>query len=378
MRIGILTHNYPRTSDDRKDAGIFVYDFAQELSKEGEVFVLCPNFAGKKEEYKKVPVTWFDWMGGNEKLGSWKTFDPLSLIKFISLILEGRRAALKFAKENKLDFLLACWAIPSGVYGEYVKRHTGIPYSTWSLGSDLNVYVKYPILSNLIKNSLRNADVRFANSYLLLDKIKKIVGLDAQFLPAITHFDVKGVKPTKLDEKKFNFLFVGRLEKVKGPDILIKACNRLNKQGVNFSLKIVGEGNMREKIRAMIVDFGLERKVKLLGRLGKTEVASLMLGSDCLVIPSRNESLPLVLIEAARAGLPVVATDAGDCRRLIEDYNIGFVAGVQDEELADFMKAAANEGKQFKERRKEGLKKISERLSQENAVNILLEAIKKR
>jgi len=84
LKIGILTHNYPINSKERKDAGIFIYDFCQELSKYAQVFVFCPDFGGKKEIYKKIPVTWFDWGGGNEKFGNWKLLIQYMFLSFLN------------------------------------------------------------------------------------------------------------------------------------------------------------------------------------------------------------------------------------------------------------------------------------------------------
>lgn len=376
MHIGILTHNYPKTSDDRKDAGIFIYDFAHELAKHAKVSVFCPDFSGRKELYKRVPVTWFDWGGSKEKFGSWSPFSPLSVLNFFKLIINGQKAALNFAKKNEVDLCLACWALPSAVFARKIKKELRIPYSVWSLGSDLNKYAKYPILRQMIRASLEEADFRFANSYLLVDKVKKLSEKGCSFMPAVTEFNVGRVRPAHLEGGKFNFLFVGRLERIKGPDVLIEACARLRKKDSGFRVHILGDGSMRSELKGGVRKRGLGNFVDFFGAANKEEVASYMKTADCLVIPSRSESLPLVLIEATKVGLPIIAADVGDCRRLIKKYKIGrLVPKEAPQKLADAMLKMMRERTPLKKRHKKGLDKIAKEFTQKGAVDIFLKTV---
>lgn len=375
MRIALLTHNYPQNSKDRKDAGIFLYDFASELSKKAEVFIFCPNFEGEKEKYTKVPVTWFPWKGGKEKFGNWSPKNPKSILQFINLMSEGKKAGLEFAKKNKIDFCLAAWALPAGVFAQEVKKKLGIPYATWSLGSDINQYAKLPILGATIKNVLKDADLRFANSWLLCEKITKISGKYSKFMPAVTNLQTTKVKPEGL--KGFNFLFVGRLEKVKGPDVLLEAINILAKKNLKFHMHILGDGSLLESLEDYKKQNKLEDFVTFHGRANEETVAKYMLGADRLVIPSRSESLPLVLLEAAKAGLPVIMTDVGDCKRMVQRYKVGFVANPEDAiSLASAMELSYKQGKGMKRKLAKNLLSISNDFNQQVAIDILLKSVK--
>lgn len=321
LRIGIISHNYPASSKDRKDAGIFIHDFAHELSKNADVFVFCPDFGGKKEKYKKVPVTWFDWGGGTEKFGNWKLYNPVYLIKFLKLMILGQTKAIEFAKKNKLDYCLACWAIPSSIFAFRIKNKLKIPYAAWSLGSDVNKYSRIFILNKLISISLNNANVLFANSFALCEKVEKLVSKKCYFLPAITNFNKRSKTNSKSKRDKFTFLFVGRLEKVKGPDILIDAIKKLSKNNKNFTVNILGDGTMKKELKNLSKDY--KNFVNFHGWADENKVSFFMQNSDCLIIPSRSESLPLVMIEAAKRNLAIIATDVGDCKRVIDKYKIG-------------------------------------------------------
>src|SRR6266404_9363949 len=228
-RIAIFTHNYPITSNQRKDAGIFVYDFAHELVKHADVFIFCPDFGGKKEKYKKVPVTWMDWHGPKKKFGTWPFFSPISVFNFFKLMYIGSREAEIFVKKNKIDYCLACWTLPSSIYTLWLKIKLGKPYGVWILGSDVNVYAKFPILRQLTVMALKKAETRFSNSYWLINIVSKLSERKCEYMDAITDFNVGSVKNKKLNNNVFNFMFAGSIRKVKGVDILVKATFELNK-----------------------------------------------------------------------------------------------------------------------------------------------------
>jgi glycosyltransferase involved in cell wall biosynthesis len=98
---------------------------------------------------------------------------------------------------------------------------------------------------------------------------------------------------------------IGRLEAQKGFDVLVDALPQL--PGV--TAVVVGEGRERAALQARAIANGVDSRFILAG--WKPDAASLLQGFDCLVLPSRFEGLPLVVLEAFGAGVPVVATDVG-------------------------------------------------------------------
>lgn len=349
MNIGVLTHNYPKNHDERKNAGIFIYDFVKELSKKHETYIL--NFESLDKN----------------KLGQWKLFNPIDIFRFFKLMFRGSKKSVAFVRDNNLNFIFAFWALPSGLFAYILNVFYKTPYAIWCLGSDLNKYARYPILRQLIILSLRNADYIFANSDDLVKKIYELVDKKAIFLPAVTRFKISRQKRVVRKNAIFKFLFVGRLEKVKGPDILIQAVNRLNFKGIkNFSVDILGGGSMEKELKS--------DKVCLHGWADESTVQKFMSDSDCLVVPSRSESLPLVMLEAASSNLPVIASNVGDCSFLIKKYNIGYSFEKEDADgLANAMVTAIKEGSSKRTLRK--FQKMSEDFSLENSVNEFLSRI---
>jgi len=110
--------------------------------------------------------------------------------------------------------------------------------------------------------------------------------------------------------EKTRFLFVGRLEKQKGLEHLIKAAKILCKNN-DFELIIVGDGKEAEILKRDVIENGVDDVVKFNGKLSEQELIQQYFRSDIFVLPSLWEGLPLTLLEAAAAGMPIIATEVG-------------------------------------------------------------------
>jgi len=104
-------------------------------------------------------------------------------------------------------------------------------------------------------------------------------------------------------------LYAGRLEPIKGPDVLIQAFTLLLERKPNATLLVAGTGSSEPQLRRELDRAGLEGRVHLLG--SRRDVPDLMELADLFVLPSRGEGMPTVLLEALACGCPVVATAVG-------------------------------------------------------------------
>ncbi|MBL0169348.1 MAG: glycosyltransferase family 4 protein [Gemmatimonadaceae bacterium] len=118
------------------------------------------------------------------------------------------------------------------------------------------------------------------------------------------------------------FSVIGRLSSEKGVDVLLQACHVLRQERQPFVLDVVGDGPERGMLEAMSVQLGLADVVTFCGHL--SDVESVYARSDLIVIPSRSEGLPNVLLESIRRDVPVVATAVG----AIPEVLTGSAAGV--------------------------------------------------
>lgn len=106
-------------------------------------------------------------------------------------------------------------------------------------------------------------------------------------------------------------LFVGRMVYQKGPDLLLWAVPKVLKRFPSVRFVFAGEGEMRDTIAAQTQGMGLSHSVSILGDVVPERIHTLYNTSNVVCVPSRNEPFGLVVLEAWRAGKPVVTTDQG-------------------------------------------------------------------
>jgi glycosyltransferase involved in cell wall biosynthesis len=112
-------------------------------------------------------------------------------------------------------------------------------------------------------------------------------------------------------------LSVGRLDPVKGQDVLIRALPRVLEAAPAARLVLVGNGGGRAALEQVAEEAGVARAVEFAGPLDAEAVRARMREASCFVLPSRSEGLPLALLEAMAAGVPVVATAVGGSREVV-------------------------------------------------------------
>ncbi len=122
---------------------------------------------------------------------------------------------------------------------------------------------------------------------------------------------------------------VGRIEHVKGFDLLVDAfaSSALRDRA---RLVVVGDGSEAGALRRRVASAGLTDRVELPGRLEPSEVAARLAGADVVVVPSRADAAPLVVLEAWRSGRPLVATVRGGPPEIVTDGVDGVLVDPQD------------------------------------------------
>jgi glycosyltransferase involved in cell wall biosynthesis len=109
-------------------------------------------------------------------------------------------------------------------------------------------------------------------------------------------------------------LFVGRLSPQKNVPALLQALAVL---GPSFTCALLGDGPERDGLEALTRDLGIADRVRLVGRVPAADVGDWYRWADCLVLVSHVEGMPMVLLEAMAAGLPVVVADRSGMRELV-------------------------------------------------------------
>lgn len=129
-----------------------------------------------------------------------------------------------------------------------------------------------------------------------------------------------------LDSAAFRIVTVGRLDTQKDPDLLLSAVGKLVADGANVELLFIGDGVLRDKLEQRVADEGLARRVRFLGLRRAAEIARYLQAADCFALSSAYEGMPMALLEALGAGVPVVTTPVGEVRRVVVNGVNGEVA----------------------------------------------------
>jgi glycosyltransferase involved in cell wall biosynthesis len=226
-----------------------------------------------------------------------------------------------------------------GYFGSWIAmiaaRLLGINYSLTLHGSDLLMNGSY--LDEKLKNcrfcttvSAYNRDYILAH-FPQIDPQKILVSRLGVEIPE----RVKARRPTGSARSAFSLLAVGRLHPVKDHAFLVRACAQLRDAGSDFTCAIAGDGPERRGLDELIQRNHLQSQVKLLGHVNRTQIDSLYRKADVVVLTSRSEGLPLVLMEAMAGGGIVLAPAITGIPELVLPGKTGFLYAAGD--LHDFV-----------------------------------------
>jgi colanic acid/amylovoran biosynthesis glycosyltransferase len=118
---------------------------------------------------------------------------------------------------------------------------------------------------------------------------------------------------------------VGRLVEQKGQLLLVEAAHRLAAQGVDFELVLVGDGDMRAVIEALVTQYNLQERVRITGRVSSNQLREEILAARALALPSFAEGLPMVIMEAMALRRPVISTFVAGIPELVQPGEHGWL-----------------------------------------------------
>jgi len=197
------------------------------------------------------------------------------------------------------------------LYFALLKRLFGYRLILSFHGSDL--LLPNAVTARLMPGILSRADEITVVSRHMLAALEKIPGAPMNRVTVVPNgIDPDFWQPGPADHKAGDtMLCAGRLEPVKGVDVLIAAFARIAAEVPRVRLVIVGEGSTREALTAQVEDAGLTDRVTFTGFLDRDGLRNAYRAADLFVMPSRSEGFPIALLEAMSTGLPFVASDVG-------------------------------------------------------------------
>ena len=137
--------------------------------------------------------------------------------------------------------------------------------------------------------------------------------------------------PDRTGTTTVNFAFLGRIGQRKGTFDLIRAFAALPNRA-NARLWLAGDGET-EAAAALIASLGLRNTVRLLGWVNEKQRADVLAAAEVFVLPSYNEALPMAMLEAMAAALPVISTPVGGIAEFVTDGDEGYLISPGDVEM---------------------------------------------
>lgn len=238
---------------------------------------------------------------------------------------------------DRFDAVLAYWLFPEGFGAQLAARSLGIPCVLGARGSDIRVLD--PITRWLTSRCLKSADRLVVVSNELKEQAVHALGAR----PDRTHVIVNGCDATTFHPRDREalrrehaipadaevVLYVGRFVAAKGLNELLDAAAALRKSRPRLRLVLVGDGVFRDTIAEKVRQPELGDLVSVVDALPPSGVARWMALADVLCLPSYSEGYPNVLVEALACGTPVVATDVGGSREIVDD-SVGILVPPRD------------------------------------------------
>jgi len=248
-----------------------------------------------------------------------------------------------YRKEFPFDLIHAHFSYPDGYVGARLAKRYGVPlviteHATWKPWmDDFPRVAKQAVWAAGIGHGL------IAASHYLADTISSFTHEPQKIhdIPIGVNTDL--FKPAdKFTKKPMQVVYVGRIHKTKGVDVLFKALSLLVKKHSDLHLVVIG-GNLgfknyqrqEEEMRTLAIRLEINSNIEFVGMQPPEKVVQYMQQSALLVLPSRRETFGTVLIEAIACGTPVVATKCGGPEDFINDGVGMLVEKENSQALAD-------------------------------------------
>jgi len=159
-------------------------------------------------------------------------------------------------------------------------------------------------------------------------------GIDVESISELCLEDERASLGEGIEENTILVASLSSLTPEKGIDVLLNAISRIHRMpevsGVSFKVLVIGDGPERKRLETMIHDLCLEQCVVVLGH--RSDARKLLKMVDIFVLPSRNEGLPIALLEAMAAKCAVVMTDVGEVKAVITQPEYGALVQPDDAE----------------------------------------------
>lgn len=256
---------------------------------------------------------------------------------------------LKFNKllKDRYDCVIACNHNAPSYFASYMNN---TPKVVWIRGdmSELNynnfnpTTVEYSGIKqeyNMQKNVLKTFDNIVVISEVVKKALKNNFGITENIYEIPNSVDIEKIKELSNEKiilpRGHLLTALGRLDNNKNQILLLKAAKIVQKYRDDFKIYLLGDGEDRKKLEVYIEENNLEENVQILGF--KENPYPYIKNSVATVLTSFSEGFSLALAESAILDTPIISTDVGIAKELIEKYECGTLIGYDEKELAEVL-----------------------------------------
>ncbi|MGB1262263.1 MAG: glycosyltransferase [Cognaticolwellia sp.] len=247
-----------------------------------------------------------------------------SVMMFISIALHSGIWLLK----KKPKKILASWAFPEAVAASWISKCLGSEFFFKVHGSDINLHGKVPARAKQIVNASKSALGILSVSKALADEMITM-GISKEKIHVIYNgvdqqqFQLVGAKSETINDDYI--LYVGNLKKEKGVIELLKGFAAIQNKYPSLKLFYAGPGNMKNELARQAKFLEIDHKVTLLGSVDHAELPKLIGQAKMLALPSYNEGVPNVVLEAMACGTPVLVSNVGGIPEVVDENICGTI-----------------------------------------------------
>ena len=294
------------------------------------------QFAQLDDEFDKsiiVPVAFPEWFSHRKEI---KQTENLRYVPYFYLPKVGRRfysvfmflsilmhsGWWLFTKNPKV--ILASWAFPEAVAASWLSKLFRCRFFFKVHGSDINLHGKIPSRAKQIVQASKNAQGILSVSQALADEMISM-GIERKKISVIYNgvdHQKFGVETKALLNGDY-LLYVGNLKHDKGVVELIKGFAKICNNYPTLNLVYAGSGIEKERLGQLSKALNIADKVQLLGSVEHHKLPALITHAKALVLPSYNEGVPNVVLEAMACGTPVLATTVGGIPEVVDEKICG-------------------------------------------------------
>lgn len=228
-----------------------------------------------------------------------------------------------------------CFSV-NGVYAAAAATLARVPLVVTLQGEtmmdDHDIFEHSSMLRGALRFALRRAEAVTACSQFVLDDAIARFGLasgSGQVVFNGVDIEEPSVQSFEVPFDRF-VLALGRMVKKKGFDLLLDAFPAVIERVPGVGLVLGGAGSYQPALEARVRELGLHDSVHFSGNMGRGRVAAMMQRADAFVMPSRLEPFGIVVLEAWRAGCPVVASSVGGAPEFVRDGTDGLLVDPHD------------------------------------------------